>query len=163
MNIMTRFARRRAWCRSTSVAIAATDSTSTRRCWRAWAAAWWTTATAAVGRTRKLPGGAAPFRSTRPSSLASRRSTEMGDATRFRLVLEVAVPDFHVGQEDIDSINEYADGDTMFVVTEEWMRRHVGLTLVSIPGEKNLNSDFEVHARVGEIVGARIEAVESRG
>jgi hypothetical protein len=36
------------------------------------------------------------------------------------------------------------------------MRRDVGLTYVSIPGEKEQNHDFEVHAMVGQIVGARI-------
>ena len=49
------------------------------------------------------------------------------------------------------------------VVTEEWMRSDVGLTLVSIPGEKNMSDDFEVHAMNGRIVGARIVAAPGSG
>jgi hypothetical protein len=39
-------------------------------------------------------------------------------------------------------------------VLEEWMRAEVGITLVSIPGEKCMSDDFEVHAYTGRIVGA---------
>jgi hypothetical protein len=35
-------------------------------------------------------------------------------------------------------------------------RPDVGLTFVTIPGEKEMNSDFEVKAMEGRIVGARI-------
>ncbi len=51
--------------------------------------------------------------------------------------------------------------DYLFVVTEEWMREEVGLTLVTLPGEKNLNEDFEVHAYTGRIVGADVREVEA--
>jgi hypothetical protein len=72
-----------------------------------------------------------------------------------RLVLEIEVPDFNVDgiQEAAD---EYLDGDVKYLVTEELMREDVGLTFVTIPGEKSMNHEFEVHARVGRIVGARI-------
>ena len=81
--------------------------------------------------------------------------TDDTEATH-RLVLEIEVPDFYVDGKTQESIDEFGDGDVLFTVTEEWMRADVGLTLVSIPGEKNLNSDFEVHAMNGRIVGARI-------
>lgn len=72
-----------------------------------------------------------------------------------RLILEIEVPDFDVsGAQEV--IDEYADGDVLFVVTEEWMRDEVGVTFVSLPGEKCLNSDFDVITRTCRIVGARI-------
>jgi hypothetical protein len=77
-----------------------------------------------------------------------------------RLVLEIEVPDFNVdgAQEAADA---YCDGDILFIVTEEWMREEVGVTFVTIPGEKNMNSDFEVHSRVCRIIGARISEGET--
>lgn len=80
--------------------------------------------------------------------------SEATESVSRRLVLEIEVPDFYVSDEQ-----EFADehGLTLLdIVTEEWMRPEVGITLVSIPGEKCMNSDSEVHARVGRIVGARI-------
>jgi hypothetical protein len=76
-----------------------------------------------------------------------------------KLILEIEVPDFNVegAQEAAD---ESYDGDVAVIVIEEWMRSDVGLTFVSIPGEKTMNSDFEVHSRVGRIVGARIASSE---
>lgn len=44
--------------------------------------------------------------------------------------------------------------DRLYVVTEEWMRPTVGLTIVTIPGEKCMSDDFEVHAYTARIVGA---------
>lgn len=85
----------------------------------------------------------------------------MGDKQERHLVLHVKVPGFWA-----DDLDEYAaivagdDGtppgpeDRLYIVTEEWMRSQVGITLVSIPGEKCLSDDFEVHAYTGEIIGA---------
>jgi hypothetical protein len=72
-----------------------------------------------------------------------------------KLILEIEVPDFNVegAQEAAD---EFCNGDLLHIITEEWMREDVGLTFVTIPGEKCMNADFEVHVRVGLIVGARI-------
>ena len=83
--------------------------------------------------------------------------------TGYRLVLEIEVPEFYVdGTEEPLSGSGAEYGLTLLdVVREEWMREDVGLTFVSIPGEKNLNSDFEVHAMNGRIVGARIVALPS--
>lgn len=72
-----------------------------------------------------------------------------------RLVLEIEVPDFYVDESSQEFADEH-DLTLLDIVTEEWMRPEVGLTLVSIPGEKCQNSESEVHARVGRIVGARI-------
>lgn len=79
--------------------------------------------------------------------------------TGYRLVLEIEVPEFYVdGTEDPLPGSGAEYGLTLLdVVLEEWMRKDVGLTFVSIPGEKNLTSDFEVHAMNGRIVGARIK------
>lgn len=46
------------------------------------------------------------------------------------------------------------------VVTEEWIREEVGLTLVSLPDEKSMNDDFGVHAFNGRIVGAHLRRLQ---
>lgn len=74
-----------------------------------------------------------------------------------KLILEIEVPGFWVDEGTQEYADEFLDGDVTSVVIQEWMRSDVGLTFVSIPGEKNPNSDFEVHAMNGRIVGARIE------
>lgn len=56
----------------------------------------------------------------------------------------------------------YADGeptprDYLNVVTEEWMRSEVWLTIVTIPGDKCMNDDFGVVAYPATIVGAHVE------
>ena len=72
-----------------------------------------------------------------------------------RLILEIEVPNFNVegAQEAAD---EFCNGNLLWIVTEEWMREDVGVTFVTIPGEKTMNDDFEVQARTCRIVGARI-------
>lgn len=77
-----------------------------------------------------------------------------------RLILEIEVPEFNVDGAQ-EAADEFLDGDVLAIVTEEWMREEVGVTFVTIPGEKNLNSDFEVHSRVCRIVGARIASEAS--
>jgi hypothetical protein len=77
------------------------------------------------------------------------------------LVLHVAVPGFWADDLDesaavLSQPEEPSAEDRLYIVTEEWMRREVGITLVSLPGEKNLNSEFEVHAYTGRIVGADV-------
>ena len=72
-----------------------------------------------------------------------------------RLVLEIEVPDFNVEGAQ-QAADEWFDGDLLHIVTDEWMREDVGLTFVTIPGEKSMSHEFEVHTRVGRIVGARI-------
>jgi hypothetical protein len=79
-----------------------------------------------------------------------------------RLILEIEVPDFNVegAQEAAD---EFCNGDVLFIVTEEWMRDEVGVTFVTIPGEKSQNHEFEIESRVCRIVGARIAASPQEG
>lgn len=86
----------------------------------------------------------------------------MTAATPSRLVLEIEVPGFYVEGNEAEIAEEWG-GTLLDVVTEEWMRSDVGLTLVSIPDEKSVNSDFEVHAMDGRIVGARIVKDGDRG
>jgi hypothetical protein len=76
------------------------------------------------------------------------------------LVLHIEVPG--VWADDLDaSAAEWADDqdnptpkDYLNAVLEEWMRPEVGLTVVTLPGEKSSNNDFDVHAYTGWIVGA---------
>ena len=76
-------------------------------------------------------------------------------ATGHKLVLEIAVPEFYVDGTEQEFADEH-DLDLLDIALEEWMRPDVGLTFVTQPGEKNLNSDFEVKALEGRIVGVRI-------
>jgi hypothetical protein len=77
-----------------------------------------------------------------------------------RLILEIELPsDFHVDSETQTTAEEL-EIPILDIVLGEWMREDVGLTFVSIPGEKNLSGDFGVHAMNGVIVGARIVEVE---
>ena len=73
-----------------------------------------------------------------------------------RLVLEIEVPDFNVDGAQ-EAADEWYEGDVLSIVIEEWMREDVVLSLVSIPGEKEQNSDFELYGMAGRIVAARIE------
>jgi len=83
----------------------------------------------------------------------------MTDKPRKCLVLHVEIPGFYA--DDLDECAAlYAEPEApgprerLDVVIEEWMRAEVGITLVSLPGEKCMNDDFQVHAYTGRIVGA---------
>jgi len=88
----------------------------------------------------------------------------MAETTKAKtLVLHIEVPGVYA--DDLDaSAAEYAKYDEreptpqdyLEVVLEEWMRSEVGLTIVTLPGEKNMHEDFEVHAYNGLIVGAEV-------
>lgn len=77
-----------------------------------------------------------------------------------KLVLHIEVEGFNA--DDLDEMADiWADGDPgdrarerLYVVTEEWVRPDVGLTLVTVPGDKCMNDDFDVVAFNGRIVGA---------
>jgi hypothetical protein len=77
-----------------------------------------------------------------------------------RLILEIEVPDFYVDGTTQEAADEWYKGKILPIVLDEWMREDVGLTFVSQPGEKEMNSDSEVCAMNGRIVGARIVEVE---
>lgn len=72
-------------------------------------------------------------------------------------VLHVAIPDFWGDdlEENAAALLEEGEAptaeDRLMVVTEEWMRSEVGITLVSLPTEMD---EPEVHSYVGTIVGA---------
>jgi hypothetical protein len=78
------------------------------------------------------------------------------------LVLHIEVPGVYADDLPASAAECVGEGQTpgsedyLFVVTEEWMRPEVGLTIVTLPGEKNLNEDFEVHAYTGRVVGAEV-------
>jgi hypothetical protein len=46
--------------------------------------------------------------------------------------------------------------DYLNVVLEEWMREDIGVTLVSLPGDKCMNDDFVVSAHDATIIGAAV-------
>ncbi len=76
------------------------------------------------------------------------------------LILTIEVPGIYA--DDLhESASIYAEGeptpqDYLDVVTEEWMREEVGLTIVTLPAEKEMNSDFQVHAYTARIIGAGV-------
>lgn len=78
------------------------------------------------------------------------------------LVLEIKVPQFYAEdlEEQVKLMKqegwEPRDGALTYIVTEEMVRREVGLSLVSLPSEKCLNSDFQLINTDGVIVGARV-------
>lgn len=73
------------------------------------------------------------------------------------LVLHIEVPG--VWADDLDEhaallANGTPDAeDYRMLLTEDWMREQVGLTIVTWPSEKSQNHEFEVHSYVGRIVG----------
>jgi hypothetical protein len=71
-----------------------------------------------------------------------------------RLILEIELADFNV--DDVQAASDEWDIPVKEIVLEEMMRPEVGLTVVTIPGEKCLSDDFEVHAMNARIVGAHI-------
>lgn len=75
------------------------------------------------------------------------------------LVLHIAVPGFNGDDLDefagMDNESEPTNEDRLEVIAE-WMRTDVGVTLVSVPGDKCMNDDFMVKAFDGEIVGAHL-------
>ena len=76
---------------------------------------------------------------------------------KLRLTIEID----GIWADDLDeSAAIYSDPDPpdaqarLDVVLEEWMRPEVILTIVTLPGEKCLNREFEVLPYRGVIVGA---------
>jgi hypothetical protein len=83
---------------------------------------------------------------------------------RKHLVLHVEILGFYA--DDLDQCAGYLSEpdppgpqDRLYIVTEEWMRAEVGIVLVSLPGEKCLSDDFEIHAYTGRIVGAEAREI----
>lgn len=71
------------------------------------------------------------------------------------VVLKVRVPGIYA--DDLQEIaDEYYDGNLADYLLEEGFYPSVGLTLVTMPGEKCLNSDFGIHHYEAEVVGAEV-------
>jgi len=84
------------------------------------------------------------------------------DDPKKKLILHIEVSD--IWADDLDESAaiwaeplEPTAQDRLDVVLEEWFREEVGITLVSLPGDKCGNDDFMVLARDGRIVGAEIQ------
>jgi len=96
--------------------------------------------------------------------MADRRRTEatmtIAKPTK-KLVLYVEIPGLWA--DDLPELAGYMSepkppgpDDYLYVVTEHWMRPDIGLTIVTIPGDKCMNDDFEVHAYTARIIGAEV-------
>ena len=77
------------------------------------------------------------------------------------LVLHIALPEIYADDLDerislwmMDDDTKPTARDLADMITEELMRDRVGVTLVTLPGEKCLNSEFDVVSYTGTIVGA---------
>lgn len=89
--------------------------------------------------------------------------SEQGPKKKLRLTIEVD----DIWADDLDeSAAMWAapeppgPKDRRNVVTEEWMRPEVILTICTYPGEKSMNDDFEMVPYRARIVGA--EAVDRK-
>src|SRR3546814_20771681 len=87
---------------------------------------------------------------------------QSSDQKKLRpLILHVEVEGFYA--DDLDEMAGHVreEGtvtpeDRLYVVTEEWMRQEVGITLVSLPGEKCLSAVFMVKAFNGRSEERRV-------
>lgn len=108
----------------------------------------WTENTPSTFRCRELGHDVRPQRSGSPSP-------------KKTLVLHIEVPgvyadDLPASAALLAAPDEPGPDDYLFVVTEEWMRKEVGLTIVTLPGEMSMSDDFEVHSYNGRVVGAEV-------
>ncbi len=80
------------------------------------------------------------------------------------LRLTIEIPGIYADDLD-EAATLWADGeevtseDYLDVVLREWMRSEVGITIVTLPGDKAMNDDFGVHSYEARIVGARTSDV----
>lgn len=65
--------------------------------------------------------------------------------------------DLHESARIMTEPDEPTEDDYLFLVTEEWMREEVTLTIVTYPGEKCMNHEFDVVPFRGRIVGVSME------
>jgi len=82
---------------------------------------------------------------------------------RRKLLLTIEVPGIYADDldentslfmdEEIDK--EITDKDRADLITEEWCRAEVVLTICTIPGDGCLSDGFEMHPYQARIVGAR--------
>jgi hypothetical protein len=95
-------------------------------------------------------------------------TTENKPVQKKMLRLTIEVPQFHA--DDLDDCAKWVSepdppdaDDRLYVVTEEWMRAEVVLTVCTIPGEKCTNDDFEMVPFHGRIVAADVVDRGNRG
>lgn len=94
----------------------------------------------------------------------------MSEARKFDLVLSVRIADWYA--DDLPELAKiWRDGDDEYeptvedmadVVRAEWLRPDVGITAVTIPGDKCTSDDFMVISAVGHIVGASVVERDKR-
>lgn len=87
-----------------------------------------------------------------------RQSPEVPTKT---LVLHIEVPGIYADDLPdraavLSEPDPWTPSDLLFVVVEELMREEVGLTIVTLPGEKEMSDDFEICAYTCRIVGAEV-------
>lgn len=82
----------------------------------------------------------------------------------LRLTIEIDAEDLYA--EDLpEAATIWADGlapteqDYLDVVLTEWFRREVGVTLVTLPGDKSMRDDFMVVAYTARVVAAGVREV----
>ena len=75
------------------------------------------------------------------------------------LRLTIEIPGVYA--DDLDEAAAlWADGeevtstDYLDVILHEWMRPEVGITIVTLPSDKAMSDDFEIHSYEARIVGA---------
>jgi hypothetical protein len=71
-----------------------------------------------------------------------------------RLILHIEVPEVNV--EGFREVAKEFDMDLLYIVLEEMMRPQVGVTFVTQPGEKCLNSEFDIFTKTCTVVGVEI-------
>jgi hypothetical protein len=80
-----------------------------------------------------------------------------------RLILHVEVPEIYVDDlpgyvaEGMGEGEEATPEDYAVILTNEWVRETVGLTLVTIPGEMTGADEFDIESHNGRIVGIEIK------
>ncbi len=85
----------------------------------------------------------------------------MADERKKDLVLEIRIPSLPCDDLEAaaallgEALGEPESEDLLFVLEDE-IRFDVGVTIVTLPGEKCGNDDFYVTAHNGVIVGARV-------
>lgn len=77
------------------------------------------------------------------------------------LVLHIRVPGIWV--DDLEETAKEFECSIGDLITDEYMRSEVGLTIVTLPDDKCLNDDFGVHAYTATIVGAEAQLIDGTG
>lgn len=71
-----------------------------------------------------------------------------------KLILYIEVPGIWV-DDILEQAIEFGD-EVVDIILEEFMRCEVGLTIVTLPGDKAMSDDFGVHSYTCQVVGAEV-------